>query len=205
MRVKMAMRVIVLTFIGLFVSSLVVYSCSSSKQSTSDADAQTIDRSVPENFFELKFVTLEGDSAIEMSVFEGKKILLVNVASKCGYTYQYEGLQKLQDQYGDQVQVIGFPCNQFMFQEPGSSEEIRSFCNANYGVTFPLSEKIDVKGENIHPIYTWLTSESYNKTSDYKITWNFNKFLISESGELIGYYGTKTEPMSEEILSAIRS
>jgi len=200
------MKGIILAVISLVTLSFVVFSCSSrTKKSTSDVEAQSINQSVPEMFYDLEFKTLDGENTVKMNSFKGKKILLVNVASKCGYTYQYEGLQKLHEEYGDQVQVIGFPCNQFLFQEPGNSDEIRDFCDKNYGVTFPLSEKIDVKGEDQHPVYTWLTSERFNKKKDYSITWNFNKFLISENGELIAYFGTKTEPMSDEIVSAIRS
>ncbi len=202
----MAMKEVVLTLIGLFALLFVVMSCSSrTKKSSSDAETQALNQSVPENFYDLEFKSLDGENIMKMNSFKGKKILIVNVASKCGYTYQYEGFQKLHEEYGSQVQIIGFPCNQFLFQEPGNSDEIREFCDKNYGVTFPLSEKIDVKGEDQHPVYTWLTSERFNKKADYSITWNFNKFLISENGELMAYFGTKTEPMSEEIVSAIRS
>jgi glutathione peroxidase len=155
------------------------------------------------SFYKLKIKALDEVSTISMSDFKGKKILLVNVASKCGYTYQYEGLQKLHESHGDKVQIIGFPCNQFLFQEPGNKDSIQNFCSVNYGVTFPLTEKISVKGRKQHDIYKWLTSKKFNGVDDYKVSWNFNKFLISESGELIGYYGSKVEPMSEEIVTRI--
>lgn len=158
---------------------------------------------VPMNFYDLEVLALDSQNVIRMGDFKGKKLLLVNVASKCGYTYQYKGLQELHDKYGEQVQIIGFPCNQFLFQEPGSGEQIQEFCQVNYGVSFPLSTKINVKGSKQHPVYTWLTSKKFNGKDDYTVSWNFNKFLISEEGELLAHFGSKVEPMSEELLAAI--
>lgn len=155
------------------------------------------------NFHDLTYTPIGGGEAVNMSQYKGKKVLVVNVASKCGYTPQYEGLQALYEKYGDKLVIIGFPCNQFMGQEPGSEEEIASFCKLNYGVTFPLSEKIDVKGKGQHPVYQWLTQKEMNGKDDYKISWNFNKFLISENGELMAYFGSNTKPMSEEITSLL--
>ena len=140
---------------------------------------------------------------IDLALYKGKKILVVNVASKCGFTPQYEGLQELHTKYGDQVQIIGFPCNQFMGQEPGGKEEIASFCKKNYGVTFPLTTKIDVKGSDQNEIYKWLTSKSLNGKDDFKVSWNFNKFLIDESGNLVNHYSSKVTPLSEELVAAI--
>ena len=156
------------------------------------------------SFYSFSIPSLDEKSTLNMSDFSGKKILVVNVASKCGYTPQYEGLQKLHEQYGEQVQIIGFPCNQFMGQEPGGKEEIASFCKKNYGVTFPLTTKIDVKGDQQHPIYAWLTQQSQNGLGDFKVSWNFNKFLIDENGKLLQHYGSKTEPMSEEMIASIQ-
>ena len=156
------------------------------------------------NFHYFSIPSLDEQSKLNMADYKGKKILVVNVASKCGYTPQYEGLQQLNEQYGDQVQIIGFPCNQFMGQESGTKEEIASFCKKNFGVTFPLSTKIDVKGKSQHPIYKWLTSKSENQVGDYKVSWNFNKFLIDENGKLIAHYDSKVKPLSEELLSAIK-
>ena len=155
------------------------------------------------NFHFFSIPTLDESGTIDMKDYKGKKILVVNVASKCGFTPQYEGLQELHTKYGDQVQIIGFPCNQFMNQEPGGKEEIASFCKKNFGVTFPLTTKIDVKGSSQNEIYTWLTSKDQNGKGDYKVSWNFNKFLIDESGNLLEHYGPKVTPMSEELLSAI--
>jgi glutathione peroxidase len=122
---------------------------------------------------------------LNLASFKGKKILIVNTASKCGYTPQYEGLEKVYEQYKDKLVILGFPCNQFGGQEPGTNEEIVAFCKKNYGVSFPLADKIEVKGDNIAPIYQWLTMKSKNGILDASIGWNFNKFLIDENGKMI--------------------
>ncbi len=140
----------------------------------------------------------------DLSAFKGRYILFVNVASKCGYTSQYDGLQALYESNTDNLMIIGLPCNQFGFQEPGDSTEIASFCSKNYGVTFPISEKLDVKGDNQHPIYEWLTQKKYNGVGDYNVSWNFNKFLVSPKGELVAYFGSKVKPQSEEITSLLK-
>lgn len=140
-----------------------------------------------------------------MRDYEGKKILLVNVASRCGYTSQYADLQKLNERFGDVVQVIGVPCNQFMGQEPGTNSEIAQFCQKNYNVTFPLTDKIQVRGEGQHPIYQWLTNKNLNGLDDFSVSWNFNKFLIDENGKLMNHFGSNTNPLSEELLNAINS
>lgn len=141
---------------------------------------------------------------IKMSSFKGKKILIVNTASKCGYTPQYEALEKVYEQYKDKLVIIGFPCNQFGGQEPGSNEEIVEFCKKNYGVTFPLADKVDVKGTNTAAIYQWLTQKSKNGVLDASISWNFNKFLLDENGKMIAYYPSNVKPDSEAILSNLK-
>ncbi len=141
---------------------------------------------------------------IDFASFKGKKILVVNTASKCGYTPQYEGLEKVYKQYKNKLVIIGFPCNQFGGQEPGTNEEIVSFCTKNYGVTFPLADKIDVKGASIAPIYQWLTQKSKNGVVDANISWNFNKFLLDENGKMIAYFPSNIKPDSEDILSHLK-
>jgi glutathione peroxidase len=141
---------------------------------------------------------------IDFASFKGKMILVVNTASKCGYTPQYESLEKVYKQYKNKLVIIGFPCNQFGGQEPGSNEEIVSFCTKNYGVTFPLADKIDVKGASIAPIYQWLTQKSKNGVVDANISWNFNKFLLDENGKMIAYYPSNVKPDSEDILSRLK-
>jgi len=136
---------------------------------------------------------------IDFSKYKGKKILVVNVASQCGYTRQYEGLQKLYDAHKDKLVIVGFPANNFGSQEPGSDGEIAQFCKARFGVTFPMASKISVKGDDTAPIYKWLTSKAQNGVLDATIGWNFNKFLLDENGKMIAYFPSKIEPNSEEI------
>ena len=165
---------------------------------------QTSMDQTPATFHQLSIGKLNSDETIQFSDFKGKKVLLVNVASKCGFTYQYKGLQNLHSTYGDSLVVIGFPCNQFLFQEPGSEAKIDSFCRSTYDVGFLMSEKIKVKGDSTHPVYQWLTRKEFNGVGDYKIKWNFNKFLVNEEGQLIGYWDSRVEPEDEKILSLIR-
>ncbi len=156
------------------------------------------------SFYDLKINSLDGKSTISMKDFKGKYVLCVNVASECGYTKQYAGLQELSKKYGDKLVVIGFPCNQFLGQEPGTAAEIKTFCEKNFGVTFLLSEKIDVKGSNAHPIYKWLTQKEFNGAEDVTIKWNFNKILIDQNGKWVKYFGSSVEPMSNEITQLIK-
>jgi glutathione peroxidase len=155
------------------------------------------------SFYELKINSLDGQP-MDLEQYKGKYILCVNVASKCGYTPQYADLQKLQDQFKEKLVIIGFPCNQFMGQEPGSATEIASFCSKNYGVTFPISEKIEVKGKNQHPVYQWLTNKQINGVSDADISWNFNKILISPKGQWLQHFGSSVKPLDEAIISKIK-
>ena len=149
------------------------------------------------------FVSLQGDS-INLSEYKGKKILFVNVASKCGFTPQYKGLQELHEKYQDKLVIIGFPCNQFAEQEKGSSEEIQTFCQKNYGVEFIISEKIEVKGSNQHPIYKWLTSKELNGKNSTSVKWNFQKYLIDEDGEWVDYWYSITKPTSSKITKHLK-
>lgn len=137
---------------------------------------------------------------IDLSDFKGKKILFVNVASKCGFTPQYKDLEMLHDLYKDQLVLIGLPCNQFGAQEPGSNEEIIEFCSATYGVSFLMTDKIEVKGEGQHPLYAWLTKKDLNGKKNSTVKWNFQKYLVDEEGELIDFYYSVTTPMSSKIL-----
>ncbi|WP_299674025.1 glutathione peroxidase [uncultured Tenacibaculum sp.] len=140
---------------------------------------------------------------ISLSDFKGKKILFVNVASKCGFTKQYKELQELSETYKDQLTVIGLPCNQFGSQEPGNETQIQEFCDINFGVTFPLTEKIRVKGSQQHPLYNWLTSKSLNGEKNSKVRWNFQKYLVDEQGNLIDYFYSTTKPTSTKITSKL--
>jgi len=150
-----------------------------------------------------KVKSIDGGT-IDFSKFKGKKILVVNTASKCGYTPQYEALQKLSNQYKDKLVIVGFPANNFGAQEPGSDGEIVEFCKKNYGVTFPLASKVSVKGDDTAPIYKWLTSKSENGVLDATIAWNFNKFLLDENGKMLAYFPSKVTPDSEEITKYLK-
>ena len=154
-------------------------------------------------FYDFKVKTLDGDE-FSLASLKGKKVLVVNTASKCGLTPQYKQLQALYEKYGgSNFVIIGFPANNFLQQEPGSSSEIREFCTANYGVTFPMMEKISVKGDDIHPLYKWLTQKSLNGVMDAPVTWNFQKFMIDENGRLVGMVPPSESPDSEKIINWI--
>lgn len=150
-----------------------------------------------------KVKSIEGKT-IDFSSFKGKKILVVNTASKCGYTPQYDALQKVYNQYKDKLVIVGFPANNFGGQEPGSDSEIQDFCKANYGVSFPMASKVSVKGSDMAPIYKWLTSKAENGVLDAEVGWNFGKFLLDENGKLIQYYPSKVKPDSDEILKFVK-
>jgi len=136
---------------------------------------------------QFKVKSIEGRE-IDFAGFAGKKVLIVNVASACGYTPQYVQLQELHETHGERIVVVGFPCNDFGGQEPGEAVQIREFCSLRYGVTFPLSEKISILGSNPHPIYRWLTEKSQNGLSDSRVSWNFQKYFLDEQGHLLGVF-----------------
>jgi len=150
------------------------------------------------SIYDFKVLSLNGDT-IDFADFKGKKILIVNTASKCGFTPQYKELEQLYQQYKDRLVVVGFPANNFLSQEPGSDENIKAFCTKNYGVSFPMAAKISVKGKNIASIYKWLCNKEENDVMDAKIKWNFNKFLLDEQGKIIAWFPSKVTPMSAAI------
>lgn len=152
---------------------------------------------IPASIYDFKLKSLSGQE-VDFSQFLGKNLLIVNTASKCGYTYQYKELQKLHEQYGDRVTVLGFPANDFLWQEPGSNKSIEQFCQINYGVSFRMFEKLSVKGFNQHPLYTWLQSKSGKRPS-----WNFCKYIIDKSGNVIAFFDSTVEPMDKKIISKI--
>ncbi len=154
------------------------------------------------SIYDLKIKSIDGKD-IDFQKFKNQKLLLVNVASECGFTKQYADLQELNEKYGKKITVIGFPCNQFGGQEPGNESEIASFCQKNFGVTFQLTEKIEVKGDNQHPIYKWLTQKSLNGKMDTEVKWNFQKYLIDENGYLVDVFYSATSPTSPKITDLI--
>ena len=161
-----------------------------SAQNTTEMKIQSI--------YDININALDG-KAISLSEFKGKKILFVNVASKCGFTKQYKDLETLSNTYSEELVVIGSPCNQFGGQEPGDAAEIQGFCELNFGVTFPLTEKINVKGSSQHPLYSWLTNKDENGVKSSSVKWNFQKYLVDEEGKLIDYYFSITGPLSSKI------
>ncbi|MCW3079116.1 glutathione peroxidase [Segetibacter sp.] len=161
------------------------------------------DKASSKTIHQFKVPSIEGGT-INFKKYKGKKILVVNTASKCGYTPQYEGLEKLYKEHKDKLVVVGFPANNFGGQEPGSDEEIKEFCKVRFGVTFPLASKVEVVGDNTHPLFKWLTTKEQNGVLDAKVKWNFTKFLLDENGKLLASFDSKVTPQSEEILKYLK-
>ena len=155
------------------------------------------------DFYNIKINSLQ-NKPIDLSTFKNKYILFVNVASKCGFTPQYKDLEELHKTHQDKLVIIGVPCNQFGKQEPGNSDEIQEFCQVNYGVSFLISEKINVKGDDQHPLYTWLTSKKLNGKKSSSVKWNFQKYLVDTEGNLIDYYFSITKPLSSKITKHLK-
>ena len=153
---------------------------------------------ITSSIYDFKVDGLEGGT-IDLSAYKGKKIMIVNTASKCGYTPQYADLEKLYEKYKDKLVIVGFPANNFGQQEPGTNTEIKEFCQKNYGVTFPMAGKVSVKGDDIHPLFRYLNDEAKKLGVDDPIKWNFTKFLIDENGKLIAVFSSKVTPMSDEV------
>jgi len=160
------------------------------------------EKSASTSIYDISINSLSGDK-IDLNDYKGKKILFVNVASKCGFTPQYADLQKLHEKYKKKLVIIGVPCNQFGGQEPGTAEEIQNFCTKNYGVEFLITEKVDVKGENQHPLYKWLTEKELNGLENSSVKWNFQKYIIDEKGNFVDFFYSLTNPMSKKITELI--
>ncbi len=156
--------------------------------------------SAPVDFYSLNCNTLDGE-VFSFSQLKGKRVLIVNTASACGFTPQYKGLQRLHEEFGKSLAILGFPCNDFGAQESGTHDEIEEFCEKNYGVTFQMMEKVRVKGDDPHPVYRWLTNKSENGISDHNVRWNFHKFAIDENGSLVGSYKSGVKPSDNQIIS----
>ena len=155
------------------------------------------------NIYDFKIPSLDGGT-IDFSQYKGKKILIVNTASKCGFTPQYAGLEKLYEQYKDKLVIIGFPSDNFGGQEYHDNDSIKTFCQKNYGVTFPLTTRVDVKGQNTTPVFKYLCNKNENGVLDATISWNFNKFIIDENGNLLAHFDSKVTPDSDELLKYIK-
>ncbi len=173
--------------------------------STMEPSAETAAGTPGASIYRFEMDNIDG-TPVDIGTYSGKVLLVVNVASKCGYTPQYAGLQQLYEKYQDEgLVVLGFPANDFGSQEPGTDEEIKTFCTTNYNVAFPMFSKISVKGDDIHPLYAYLTSAESNPQYAGPITWNFNKFLIGRDGEVVGRYDSKVEPLSPQLTGDIES
>lgn len=158
---------------------------------------------IPSKIYDFKVTTIDG-SEFDFSQLKGKKVMIVNTASKCGLTPQYEQLEALYKKYGpEKFIIIGFPANNFLSQEPGTNDEIQNFCQINYGVSFPMMSKISVKGNDMHPLYVWLTQKKYNGKEDSSVGWNFQKYLINENGELAKVISPRTKPNDPEVVNWI--
>jgi len=184
-----------LNFLLAFVLSVTAINCLGGPEKPKSAQST-------KSIYDYSFKTIDG-STVSFSQFKGKKVLVVNVASKCGFTPQYEDLEKLHRQYKDKLAVLGFPANNFNHQEPGTNEEIANFCKSKYDVTFLMAEKISVIGDDQNDVYKWLTDKSLNGWNDLAPKWNFYKYLISEKGELLKVYPSTTKPMSREIIDLL--
>ena len=156
-----------------------------------------------QTLYDFKVKSLVGNKTVDLSQYKGKKVVILNVASKCGYTKQYADWEKFNKEHGDKVVVLGFPSNNFGGQEPGTSEEIATFCSATYGVTFPMFEKVEVVGDNISPLYKWLSTKDLNGWNDKTPSWNFCKYVVNEKGELTNFFASKILPTDPEFLKAV--
>ncbi len=188
--------------IKLIAVSIALMSCAQAQNNSTTLNMSTNEMATAASIHSFSVKALDG-SSINFADYKGKKILIVNTASECGYTPQYKELEALYEKYKTKLVIVGFPANNFGGQEPGSNTEIKSFCEKNYGVTFPMAEKISVKGSDTAPIYKWLTNKSENGVLDAEIKWNFNKFLLDENGHIIAKFDSGTTPMSEEIVGKL--
>jgi glutathione peroxidase len=196
MRFKIALTLIMASLAS-FLSA-----CFNPNQVASRPAEVPIVKNMSTSFFQFTVNSLEG-KPVSLEQFRGKKIIVLNVASKCGFTPQYADWEKYYAENKENVVVLGFPANDFMSQEPGSADEIASFCQKNYGVTFPMFDKVHVKGDEIAPIYRWLTDPAQNGWNSQEPSWNFCKYLINEKGELTHFFASKVKPDSPEFLSAL--
>ncbi len=185
-----------------FLMLIVLFGCNSSKNTATETMEKT--EYAKQSIHQFQVADINGET-FDFGKLKGKKIMIVNTASKCGLTAQYRDLQELYNKFKDDgFVIIGFPANNFLGQEPGSNEKIKTFCEQKFGVTFPMMAKISVKGKEIHPIYRFLTEKEKNGVADSKVSWNFQKYLLDENGYLIKHVSPKTGPMSDDILSWIK-
>ena len=189
----------------IFVLAISITACCNKKENKALALTTETSTQEMENIYQFKVKSLTGED-FDFASLKGKKVMIVNTASKCGLTPQYKDLQKLYNTYKEEgFVIVGFPANNFLWQEPGTNKEIATFCQQNYGVTFPMMEKISVKGKNMHPIYHFLTEKAKNGLKDSKVAWNFQKYLIDENGNLAKVIAPKTLPTDASVINWIES
>ena len=186
-----------LVLIALLIATIIIFSISS-LYGLSWFNKKDDITGLSENIYQYSAIDISGNT-INFAQFKGKYILIVNTASKCGFVHQYSQLQKLYEKYKDKLVICAFPANNFLWQEPLSNGEIKMFCNNNYNITFPVFEKISVKGNNKHPIYKWLSNKELNGHIDKEPSWNFCKYLLDSEGKLMHYFGSNIEPLSSQI------
>lgn len=187
------------TALIMFTSLLAVFFTDKSEIASRPADAAI----AKQTLYDFKVKSLVGNKTVDLSKYKGKKVVILNVASKCGFTKQYADWEKFNKEHGDKVVVLGFPANNFNGQEPGTNEEIATFCSATYGVTFPMFEKVSVLGDDQAPIYKWLSTKELNGWNDKVPTWNFCKYVVNEKGELTNFFASKILPTDPEFIKAV--
>ena len=193
------MRFKTILIMGIIYTLLTALGCKQVKTRPEDLKQSHTEKSL----YDIKVKTIDGTETT-LAAYKGKKLLIVNVASECGYTPQYKGLEELYEKYKDKLVVLGFPANNFGSQEPGSNTEIKEFCRDIYSVSFPMFEKISVKGDDMHELYKWLTTKELNGWNDKTPGWNFCKYLVDENGKLLKFYSSAVEPMSDEITGELK-
>ncbi len=198
-RLAVILSVSTLIIVGLMSFNIIKFLFSNKKMSLSKPAGIQAKGS----FYDFKMKSLDGKTTIDFSQFKGKKIVVLNTASACGYTPQYADWQKFHQEFGDKIVVVGFPANNFGGQEPGSNSEIATFCQKNYGVTFQMFEKISVTGADQHPLYQWLSKKDLNGWNEKSPTWNFCKYVINEKGELTNFFASGVKPTSQEFKQAV--
>jgi glutathione peroxidase len=187
------------TVLIMFTSLLTGIFADKSEIASKPADAAV----AKQTLYDFKVKSLVGNKTVDLGKYKGKKVVILNVASKCGYTKQYADWEKFNKEHGDKIVVLGFPANNFNGQEPGTNEEIATFCSATYGVTFPMFEKVSVLGDDQAPIYKWLSTKELNGWNDKVPTWNFCKYVVNEKGELTNFFASKILPTDPEFMKAV--
>ncbi|MEX2513252.1 MAG: glutathione peroxidase [Cyclobacteriaceae bacterium] len=195
-----------------YMMMMALFACHSPNQKQIESSTETaaigmasvMEENMVKDFYDFELNDIDGNP-VKFSKFKGKKLLIVNVASKCGFTPQYAELQELYETYKDEVTILAFPANNFGGQEPGTNEDIKAFCSENYGVTFPIFEKISVKGVDKHPLYRWLSDKNLNGWNNSEPSWNFCKYFINEEGKLVKFFPSSVKPMDDEILTLIKA